>query len=75
MHNGVRYPPPMRVEELETVVARLSPAELAAFKEWFDEFVADAWDKELESDIRAGRLDHLAQQADEHFNARRCTPL
>jgi hypothetical protein len=65
----------MSVQELESAVAQLSPVELAAFAGWFEEFVAQAWDEKLESDIRAGRLDHLAKQADEHFDAGRCTPL
>ncbi len=65
----------MSVQELESAVARLSSAELVAFTEWFEEFVADAWDKQLESDIGAGKLAHLAKQADDHFKAGRCTPL
>jgi hypothetical protein len=28
-----------------------------------------------EADVRNGKLDHLARQADEHFEAGRCTPL
>ena len=65
----------MSVQELESAVARLSAAELAAFSQWFEEFVAQAWDAQLESDVRAGKLDHLAKQADEHFESGRCTPL
>jgi hypothetical protein len=63
------------VQELESAVARLSPPELTAFSEWFEKFVAEAWDARLEADVRAGKLDHLAQQADAHFEAGRCTPL
>jgi hypothetical protein len=65
----------MSVQELESAVAQLSPPELAAFTEWFEHFIAEAWDAQLESDIRAGKLDHLARQADEHFQSGRCTPL
>ncbi|MBU4270415.1 MAG: hypothetical protein KKE86_02875 [Planctomycetes bacterium] len=65
----------MSVQELESAVARLSAAELAAFSQWFEEFVAQAWDAQLESDVRAGKLDHLAKQADENFESGRCTPL
>ena len=65
----------MSVQELESAVARLSLPELAAFAGWFKEFVAQAWDAQLESDVRAGKLDHLAKQADDHFEAGRCTPL
>jgi hypothetical protein len=63
------------VQELESAVVGLSPSELAAFSQWFERFVAETWDARLEADVRAGKLDHLAQQADEQFEAGRCTPL
>ena len=65
----------MSVKELESVVAKLSPAELSAFAEWFEEFMADAWDKQIDADVRAGKLDHLGKQADDDFKAGRCRPL
>jgi hypothetical protein len=65
----------MSVEELETVVSSLSPEELARFSEWFGEFLADQWDRQIEADILAGRLDGAAKRADEDFEAGRCTPL
>jgi len=65
----------MSVQELESAVVKLSPPELATFSEWFENFIAEAWDAQLESDVLAGKLDHLAQQADEDFEAGRCTPL
>jgi hypothetical protein len=65
----------MSVQELESGVAHLSKPDLAAFTRWFEDFMADAWDKQIEADIAAGKLDHLAKQADEHFEAGRCTPL
>ena len=65
----------MSVDELESVVARLSPAELSAFAEWFEEFMATAWDKQIEEDVRAGKLDRLGKQADSDFEAGRCRPL
>ena len=33
---------------------------------------ADAWDKQIEEDIKAGRLDHLAEKALEDLRAGRC---
>ena len=65
----------MSVQELESAVAKLSQSELATFTEWFEEFVAQGWDKQLEEDVRAGKLDHLAKKADEDFDSGRCTPL
>lgn len=61
------------VEELEAAVQRLSPDERAAFRAWFAEFDAQEWDRQLESDIAAGRLDWLAAEALTDLQAGRCT--
>jgi hypothetical protein len=65
----------MNIEELEAAVAHLPPSELARFSQWFEEFMAEQWDRQIETDIRAGRLDKAGQQADEDFEAGRCKPL
>jgi len=63
------------IQDIESAVSGLSAEDLAAFAQWFENFVADEWDKQIEADARAGKLDHLAKRADEHFDAGRCTPL
>ena len=65
----------MSVQEIESAVSSLPKDELAKFQQWFEEYIADAWDARLEEDILAGRLDHLAAEADRDFEAGRCTPL
>lgn len=65
----------MSVEELESVVSGLSAPELTRFSEWFEEFMADQWDRQIEQDMLAGRLDAALQRADDHYKAGRCTPL
>jgi hypothetical protein len=52
-----------KVEELENEVQQLNPDELAAFRDWFRKYDSDEWDKEIEGDILAGRLDRLAEEA------------
>jgi hypothetical protein len=52
-----------KVESLESEVAKLTPQELATFREWFAKYDADAWDRQIESDIQAGKLDRLATDA------------
>ncbi|MDQ5857287.1 MAG: hypothetical protein M3542_03290 [Acidobacteriota bacterium] len=52
-----------RIEALEKEVTELSPAELRAFRRWFVEFDSELWDRELEADVAAGRLDSLADAA------------
>ena len=52
-----------KVEKLENEVQQLNPDELATFRDWFRKYDADEWDKEVERDILAGRLDRLAEEA------------
>lgn len=65
----------MSVEELESVVSGLSAAELARFSQWFEEFMADQWDRQIEQDVLSGRLDATLKRADDHYDAGHCTPL
>ena len=52
-----------RVEEIENAVAELPKEQLARFREWFAEFEARVWDREIEEDVAASRLDKLAEEA------------
>jgi hypothetical protein len=61
------------LEEIEDAVRRLSPKELAAFREWFAQLDADAWDRQIEKDVAAGRLDALADEALNDLREGRCT--
>ncbi len=65
----------MNIEELEAAVAHLAPSDLTRFSQWFEEFMADQWDRKIESDILAGRLDAAGKRADQDFEAGRCTPV
>ena len=51
------------VENIERQIQQLSPDELAEFRLWFAEFDAQLWDRQLESDVRSGKLDALANEA------------
>ena len=51
------------VEDIEQDVASLTPEQLAQFRAWFEEFDADAWDRQIEQDAGARELDKLAEGA------------
>jgi hypothetical protein len=53
----------MSVEELTKAVAELPPEKLAKFRTWFEAFDADHWDRQIESDIKSGKLDKMADEA------------
>jgi hypothetical protein len=63
------------IQEIEQAIRQLSPEELAAFRVWFREFDAGMWDKQLEEDVAAGRLDKLADEALQDLRGGRCTDL
>ena len=51
------------VVDIERAIEQLSPTELEKLRAWFAEFDAARWDLQLETDIAAGRLDALADEA------------
>ena len=57
------------VQEFEMAVSQLPANEFLQFSEWFEEFVADQWDKKIEGDILVGRLDAAGKRADDEFLA------
>ena len=64
-----------KVRKLEQQVEALSPEELAQFRAWFLAFDWAAWDAQLEADVRAGRLDAVADKALADHAARKTTRL
>ncbi|MEM8638272.1 MAG: hypothetical protein AAGG51_05645 [Cyanobacteria bacterium P01_G01_bin.54] len=63
------------LQNLERTIQQLSLEDLAAFRAWFAEFDAQAWDQQFENDVKTGRLNHLAEKALQHLHAGRCTDL
>ena len=52
-----------KVEAIEQQIEKLSADELAAFRRWYAAFDTEDWDRQFEADVKAGRLDALADQA------------
>ena len=63
------------VKEIESAVTGLSREDLAKFRSWFTDFDADAWDREFEADVAAGRLDALGDEALRDLDEGRCREL
>ena len=63
------------VEEITGAVKRLPKNDLARFRKWFAEYDAAVWDRQLEQDVRAGRLDALGREALREHRAGRTTTL
>jgi hypothetical protein len=63
------------VETIEQQVKKLNPEELAEFREWFLAYEWESWDRQLERDTKAGKLDELMQKAREHRAGGRTKPI
>jgi hypothetical protein len=52
-----------KIEIIERQIKELSREELAEFRAWFSEFDGELWDRQFEADVKAGKLDALAENA------------
>ena len=67
--------PNLPLPEIESAVSQLNRGDLTAFRDWFSRFDAEAWDTQFEEDVKAGRLDALADEALAELRAGRCRDL
>jgi hypothetical protein len=63
------------VTEIRAAIERLTNAEQRELAQWFAEIQADAWDAQIEEDVKAGRLDHLIAQTEADIAAGCTKPL
>jgi uncharacterized membrane protein len=63
------------VEEIESAVSQLAPSDYEKFRQWLSDYHNRKWDKEMEEDAKAGRLDALAKEALDDLKNGRCTDL
>ena len=63
------------LEKIEREVHELSPEELGKFRQWFAAFDADTWNHQFEADVKAGKLDALAERALRDHAAGKSTKL
>jgi len=60
----------MTIQEIEQAITELHPNELTRFRRWFEQFDANLWDEQFESDAKSGKLDKLANKAVTDFRAK-----
>ena len=53
----------MTIKEIERQVKKLPRPRLNAFREWFRRFDSDEWDRQIQRDVRTGRLARFAKEA------------
>ena len=65
----------MSVAEIQEAIKQLPEKEQWKLSEWFNEFMADQWDREIEWDVAAGKFDKINAKVEEDIKAGRYTPL
>ena len=63
------------VQEIETAIQKLKPQEIHEVADWLQELREELWDKQIDADAKAGRLDKLMEEAKQDYLAGRCKPL
>jgi hypothetical protein len=63
------------VDQVERQIEKLSPADLAKFRAWFLEFDGRVWDAQIESDMKAGKLQDLIAEALAEYKAGKARDL
>lgn len=64
-----------RLEALQRDVEALTPKELAEFRSWFADYDGEVWDRQIEADSKAGKLDQLSAEALAEFDRGETTEL
>ncbi len=65
----------MSIVQLKEAVEKLSADELTEFAQWFDEFQEAQWDRQIEEDLKVGKLDALIHQAEKDFTEGKCREI
>ncbi len=65
----------MSVKEIERAIMRLPAPDFGELREWFEDYAAQMWDKQIEKDLKAGRLDALLAEVDQEYEAGLGQPL
>ena len=63
------------VQEIETAIQKLKPQEIREIADWLQELREELWDKQIQADAKAGKLDKLMEEAKPDYLAGRCKPL
>lgn len=63
------------VQEIEKAIGQLDDHSLGLLSGWFEDFLAEKWEKKFAADVQAGKLDKLGEAADRAFEQGKCRPL
>ena len=65
----------MSVTEIQAAITELTRDDLADLMSWLEAYQAKLWDKQIDEDLQAGRLDAVLAEVDEEYEAGLGRPL
>lgn len=65
----------MSVKDIEQAITRLPKHELTELIAWLEDYRHQAWEKQIEDDLDAGRLDALLAEVEEECKTDSAQPL
>ena len=65
----------MGIKEIEKAIVQLPAEDLDKLAGWLEDYRAQMWDRQIERDLEAGRLDSLLAEVDEEYEAGLSQPL
>jgi hypothetical protein len=64
-----------KLEKIEQDIETLSQADVRKLADWLEEYKADLWDRQIEVDAKAGKLDTLIAEARQEIVEGKVSPL
>jgi len=65
----------MSTLEIEEAIQNLSRSELRDLLNWLDDYREAMWDKQIDEDMKLGKLDHLIAEAKKELRAGKCRQM
>ena len=63
------------LEQIEAAILKLSSDDLEELRKWFSDLDFQRWDRDLEKDVAAGKLETLANEAIADFETGNCQEI
>lgn len=63
------------VQEIESAIQHLDDHSLGQLSGWFEDYLAEKWERGFAADVQSGKLNKLGAAADRAFERGQCRPL
>jgi hypothetical protein len=63
------------LSEIESLIQQLPESDIRQLLAWIQAYIDERWDRQIESDLVSGKLDHLIARAESDISANRVKKL